>query len=86
MKIALAMIFSLILYPLLGTAQNTARFKTIKVLWIIKTDNGVVKSHNFLVDEDDVEKLYIPTKPQASKDLGEIISEDLVVYVTLKKM
>lgn len=64
-------------------AQN-GDIKPVNVLYIIKNDINITKTNHLFVDSKDIAHLYLPSKTEASKNLGPI-KEDVVVYITLKQ-
>lgn len=65
--------------------QTTGMLYTpVKVLAILKTDTGDVRTNNIIVMSSDIENIDLPAKGIAQKTLGPI-AEDVVVLVTIKK-
>ncbi len=56
----------------------------VKVLVILKTDTGDVRTNNLFVMSADVENLDLPPKVKAEKTLGPV-DEDVVAIFTVKK-
>lgn len=77
------MIMAIVLVSGFVNAQNASEGKT-KTLYIVKTDTKEFRTNHFLVDTKDVENMLLPTKDEVSKKFGPV-SEDVVIYVTLKK-
>lgn len=67
----------------LNTKINSGKVK-VKVLVILKTDTGDVRTNNLFVMSADMENLDLPSKVKAEKTLGPI-DEDVVAIFTVKK-
>lgn len=65
----------------LNTKINSGK---VKVLVILKTDTGDVRTNNLFVMSADIENLDLPSKVKAEKTLGPI-DEDVVAIFTVKK-
>ena len=68
--------------PLAPTTQM--HHPPVKVLVILKTDTGDVRTNNIFVMAKDIEKLDLPPKGIAQKTMGPI-EEDVVAVFTVKK-
>jgi hypothetical protein len=64
-------------------AQNDV-LKQYNALYVIQMDGKSIKTHLLMVDTKDIQTLELPSKDSASKTLG-TINEDGVVIITLKK-
>ena len=64
-------------------AQNDVS-KQYNILFVLKMDGESIKTHLLMLDTKDIQKLDLPSKDSASKTLGPI-TEDGVVINTLKK-
>ena len=64
-------------------AQNDV-LKQYNALFVLKMDGKSIKTHLLMVDTKDIQTLELPSKDSASKTLG-TINEDGVVIITLKK-
>ena len=64
--------------------QTQMHHAPVKVLVILKTDTGDVKTNNVFVMANDIENLDLPAKVIAQKTMGSI-EEDVVAIFTVKK-
>lgn len=71
------------MYTTFVYAQNDVS-KQYNFLYVIKMDGKNIKTNHFLVEAMDIQTLDLPSKDSASKTLG-TIKEDGVMIVTLKK-
>ena len=83
MKTTITMLIAIFMCTTFVYAQNDS-LKQNTCLYVIKMDGKNIKTNHFLVEVMDIQTLDLPSKDSASKTLG-TIKEDVVMIITLKK-
>lgn len=83
MKTTITMLIAIFICNAFLYAQNDVS-KQYNLLYVIKMDGKNIKTNHFLVEDKDIQTLELPSKASASKTLG-TINEDAVMLITLKK-